>query len=759
MPTPAADTAAGFSSARFDAPEVLDDPLEQGHYTRWVAGPGGQRWAESSFQLAGLHCAACSGIIEQALRRLPGVHTVQVSAAAERATVAWDPELTRPSALIRAVRSAGYDAVPDAAAPARALRRQVQRQALWRLFVAGFCATQVMMFATPGYVAGPGELTPQLRQLLNWGGWILTLPVMLFAAAPFFSGAWRTLRVQRIGMDVPVALGIAIMFVASTGATFEPAGIFGAEVYFDSLTMFVAFLLGSRWLELQARHAAAETLERALARLPETAWRVGADGDVTPVSVFRLHVGDQVRVPLGQSFPADGCIELGHTLADESMLSGESAPVPKTDGDAVVAGSINLGAPVLVRVQRVGGDTRLQTIVSMMRSAITQRPSAVRLADRWAGPFLWTVLLLAAAAAAWWSVVEPSRAIWVAVSVLIVTCPCALSLAVPATLVATARGMARRGVLLQRLDAIEVLATARHFFFDKTGTLTEDRMVLRHTQLTSAAATRWSDADQALQAAAGLARWSTHPLARALATHPHAAAPWQQVQEQAGSGLSARDGYGHEWRLGSLDWVEPGVDHDGEARIWLGCDGVALASFDFDEVLRPDAQTSLQALRDDGVHLTLITGDRPARAAALAARVGVQHVIAAATPETKLAALVAMQKQGHRVVMVGDGINDAPVLARADASLAMGQGALVSRCHADAVVTSNRLEDLVRARRSAQRAMAIVRQNFIWAGAYNVLCIPLALAGWLPPWAAGLGMALSSLFVVLNALRAARAVR
>ena len=234
---------------------------------------------------------------------------------------------------------------------------------------------------------------------------------------------------------------------------------------------------------------------------------------------------------------------------------------------------------------------------------------------------------------------------------------------------------------------------------------------------------------------------------------------WQQVQEQACSGLSARDGYGHEWRLGSLDWVEPGADHDGEARIWLGCDGVALASFDFDEVLRPDAQASLQALRDDGVHLTLITGDRPARAAALAARVGVQHVIAAATPETKLAALVALQAQGHRVVMVGDGVNDAPVLARADASLAMGQGALVSRSHADAVVTSNRLEDLVRARRSAQRAMAIVRQNFIWAAAYNLLCIPLALAGWLPPWAAGLGMALSSLFVVLNALRAARAVR
>ena len=757
MPTSAADIAAGLPPAQAGAGAVLDDPLEQGRYTRWLVGPQGERRAESSFQLAGMHCAACSGIIEQALLAQPGVYAAQVSASAERATVAWDPEVTRPSALIAAVRAAGYDAVPDAAAPARAQRRQVRRQALWRLFVAGFCASQVMMFATPGYVAGPGELAPDLRQLLNWGAWLLTLPVMLFAATPFFTGAWRTLRARRMGMDVPVALGIAILFVASTVATFEPAGVFGAEVFFDSLTMFVAFLLGARWLELRARHAAAETLERALARLPETAWRVGADGEVTATSVFRLHVGDRVRVPLGQSFPADGSIEQGRTVADESLLSGESTPVTKAEGDTVVAGSVNLGAPVLVRVQRVGGDTRLEAIVSMMRSALTQRPASARLADRWAGPFLWAVLLLAAGAAAWWSVVEPSRAVWVAVSVLIVTCPCALSLAAPATMVAAARGLGRQGVLLQRLDAIEVLASARHFFFDKTGTLTEDHMVVRKTVLTPAGALRWTRAGQALEVAASLAAWSNHPLARALAAEPHARRPWQHVEETAGSGLSARDPEGRMWRLGSLAWVDEDHAARTDAHIWLGCDGEALASFELDEVLRPDAVLALKALQDDGVRITLVTGDRQERAALLAQRVGVHHVLAAATPEAKLAALVGLQGQGQRVVMVGDGVNDAPVLARADASLAMGQGALVSRSHADAVLTSNRLEDLVHARRSAQRAVAIVRQNFIWAALYNFSCIPLALLGWLPPWAAGLGMALSSLFVVLNALRAGRA--
>jgi|CXWL01.1.fsa_nt_gi Cu2+-exporting ATPase len=739
---------------------VVDDPLEQGRFTRWVTGPGGERLRESSLQLAGMHCAACAGIIEQALLRVEGVCSAHVSAAAERATVCWDPELARPSALIGAVRTAGYDAVPDAAAPARALRRHEHRQALWRLFVAAFCAMQVMMFATPSYVAGAGELAPDLRQLLNWGSWLVSLPVLVFAAGPFFSGAWRALRAHRIGMDVPVALGVAIIFVASTGATFDPGGVFGDDVYFDSLTMFVSFLLGARYLELRARQHAAAALEAALARLPETACRVAPDGGTEIVSVLRLRPGDQVRVPVGQAFPADGALDEGHTRADESLLSGESVAVEKHAGAELVAGSINLGAPVLMTVRHVGGDTRVEAIVSMMRSAATQRPAAARLADRWAGPFLWAVLLLAAAAAAIWSVIDPPRAVWVAVSVLIVTCPCALSLAAPAALVAAARGLARRGVLLQRLDALEGLASAQHFYFDKTGTLTEDKLQLRAVRLTPAGRAGLGSEEAARDKAAGLAAWSSHPLARALVEAGTASAPrggWSAIQEVAGQGLRALEVDGSEWRLGSAAWAgaASAAAADG-AQVWLGCQGEAWAGFEIEEVLRPGTAHALRSLHDEGVHLTLLSGDSPQRAHALAARVGFDEVRAGATPQTKLAAVVAAQAAGHRVVMVGDGINDAPVLARADISLAMGQGALVSRSQADAVITSNRLADLVRARHTAQRALRIVRQNFIWAGAYNAVCIPLAVVGWMPPWAAGLGMALSSLLVVLNSLRAGR---
>jgi len=406
---------------------VLDDPVEQRRFTRYSSGAAGERIADSSLRISGMHCAACAGLIEQAVARVDGVIEASVSAAGERARIRWLPQRTRVVDIVRAIRAAGYDATPDAAVEAREARKLEHRQAVWRLFVAAFCAMQVMMMATPSYVAHGSELAPDLRQLLNWGSWLLTLPVMAFAAGPFFSGAWRSLRARRIGMDVPVALGVLVTFVASSGATFDPAGIFGQEVYFDSLTMFVSFLLAGRLLETRARHRVAQVLESALAGMPETALRQRDDGQVETISVQRLVSGDRVRVPVGQAFPADGTLLQGDTRADESLLTGESVPVAKPCGAAVVAGSLNLGAPVLLRVDRVGADTRLESIVALMRDAMSQRPALARAADRWAGPFLWAVLLLAAGAAAVWTVVDPSRAVWVAVSVLIVTCPCALS--------------------------------------------------------------------------------------------------------------------------------------------------------------------------------------------------------------------------------------------------------------------------------------------------------------------------------------------
>jgi P-type Cu2+ transporter len=706
--------------------------------------------SESSLRIEGIHCAACSGVIEEALRRVPGVIDAQVSAAARCVRVRWDAALTQASALVAAIEGAGYRAVPDNAAEARAARRAEGRRALWRLFVAAFCAMQVMMLATPAYVSAPGELPADQKQLLDWGSWLLTLPVLWFSAAPFFGGAWRALRQRRIGMDVPVALGIAVAFVASSGAALDPGGLFGHEVYFDSLTMFVAFLLGGRWLEMRMRHGAEAQLEDATERLPQSVLRLAPDGSVERVPAGQLQPGDRVRVPSGEVFAADGVVDEGATAADEALLSGESHPVAKAPGAAVVAGSMNLVAPVVMTVERCGADTRYEAIVALMRAARGQRPALLASADRWAAPFLAGVLLLAAGAAAAWSFVDPSRALWVAVSVLIVTCPCALSLAAPSALLAAAGAMGRRGVLLRRLDAIESLARFTTLFVDKTGTLTEGR--LRCVGMRALELGDWG------AVAASLAAWSSHPVAAALQqAYAPAATAWQRVREQPGRGLEAVDDSGRHWRLGSARWAAPaGLQPAGGTEAWLACDGRPLARFAFDEQLRGGTREALHALQADGVRVALLSGDEPERARRIGRALGLAHAEGGLAPEAKLRALQAAQATGERVAMVGDGINDAPVLAQADVSLAMGEGASIARAQADGVLVANRLQDLAWARGRAQAALKVVRQNLAWAAAYNAACVPLALAGYLPPWAAGLGMAASSLFVVINSLRLGR---
>jgi len=737
---------------------VVDDPQLQQGFTTWETAADGHRLGRSQLRLAGLTCAGCAVSVERALRAEPGVLEASASYGTQRASILWDPDRARLSGLLAAVRRAGYDAAPDVAAPARAMRQAEAKKALWRLFVAVFCMMQVMMYQAPLYFADPGTLSADLRLLLLWAAWLLSIPVVLFSAAPMFREAWEGLRQRRIGMDVPVSIGIALMFVVSSGATFAPGGVFGAEPYFDSLTMFVAFLLGGRYLALKMRNRVAGSLEGALSRLPSAVRIVGDDGMTTLVPLHRLQRGDRVRVLAGEAFPADGPLLEGDTEVDEALLTGESRPVARICGDEAIAGSINLRAPVLQRAERIGADTRYEGIVRLMRTAMTDRPPVLRAADRVAGPFLWGVLILAALAALAWSFIDPSRAVWVAVSVLIVTCPCALSLAAPSALLAAAGALVRRGVLVQRFDALESLAAVDTVCFDKTGTLTEARPEIVTAELQPAAPGLGLDEAQVRAIAATLASLSTHPLARAIAeSAPRPATlSFRHVREYPGLGVAGFTGDGAEYRLGSASWATHGAvaspSVDGP-ETWLAGPGGGLARFGFAEVLRDDAQAAVDALRDGGLEIRLLSGDAAARVADVARRLGVAQARGDATPADKLAAIAALQAAGHRVAMVGDGLNDAPVMARADASFAIGDGPAQTRSHADFILLSGALADVAEARLIARRAMRIVRQNLAWAVAYNATCVPLALLGWFPPWAAGLGMATSSLFVVVNALR------
>ncbi|HEY1395591.1 cation-translocating P-type ATPase [Roseateles sp.] len=743
LPAPAATVSAGALGA--DARRA-NRPVPDGALTR------------ARFRLSGLHCATCAGLVESLLHAQRGVKSAEVHPSTQTLVLDWWPERVTLDELRQVLAPAGYDFVPDLAGPARDLRRREHRQALWRLFVAGFLMMQVMMLAWPSYVAAPGELPPDQAALLRWGQWVLTLPVMLLAAGPFFRAALSQLRGRRLGMDVPVALGLAVAFVAGSGATLDPDGPFGHEVYFDSITMFVTFLLGARYLELRSRHRAAAAIEQAAEALPGEVERLRTDGAVERVAIEALAIGDRVRVAAGQRMPADAIVESGTGAADESLLTGESRPVAKLPGDAVLAGSLNLSGVLTVCVRQVGEQTRLAGIRQLMAQAFQDRPTTLRTADRVAGWFLAAVLVLAVAAALVWQFVDPSRAVAVAVSVLIVTCPCALSLAAPAAWVAAAGALARRGLLLSRLDAIESLADVDRIVMDKTGTLTDPAPRLRSARADV------PDAESRV-AASMLAAGSLHPLSKALAAAlpapPDAKEAWA-IEEFSGRGLEGLDARGRHWRLGSWPWAaDPGsstaaTPDFSDAQIVLTCEGIVRAAWHVDERLREGAPTAIAEWQTMGMAVELLSGDAPERVAVVAGQAGIAHWRGGARPEDKLQHVTALQSRGHRVLMIGDGINDAPVLARAQVSIAMGQGADLAKARADAVLTSDRLDAITGALRLARRTRRVVRQNLAWSALYNAVCVPMALVGWLPPWAAGLGMATSSLLVVANAARLGR---
>ena len=755
---------------------ALDDPLEWPAFSQQVQGSE-SLW-ESQLVVQGMHCTACAMTVEQLLRELPGVRSARVNAASQRASVVWDSTRVLPAQWIGHVHRQGYALLPANDAFARDTRRKERRAALWRWLVAGLCMMQVMMYAYPAYTAAPGDLSGEMEQLLRWACWVLSLPVLLFSCGPFFSSAWRDLLARRIGMDLPVALGIAVTFAVSSAATFEPSGPFGREVYFDSLTMFVFFLLSGRWLELRLRDRTAGALDAVFNRLPDSVERLRPDGSAERIAARRVRVGDVLRVYAGETFPADSVVLEGSSAVDEAMLSGESHPLARGPGDRVLAGSHNLAGTLRVRVDQVGPATRFAAIVALMQSAATEQPPMARLADRVAKPFLIGVLLAATLAALWWWPRDPAHALMLAVAVLVVTCPCALSLATPAAMLAAAGRLAMGGVLVRRLQALETLARVDTVVFDKTGTLSTDAQQLVSTQCRPDLSP-----SEALAMAAALASHSRHPAARALCDGAPAKAGgvsallWhaQEVHELAGQGLSGRvfcvgtggDGQAlgpqaagapRTMRLGSASFCAVADAAGDRSSVVLADDQGWVASFQLREVLRPDALRCVHDLADLGLAVHILSGDAPGPVALAAAQLGIapERAHARCSPQDKLAQLRQLQGQGATVAMVGDGMNDAPVLAGAHVAFAFGHASSLAQSQADLVVLGSQLGAITDTLVLARKTMRVVRQNLLWALFYNAACVPLALAGYLPAWLAGLGMATSSLLVVANAARLAR---
>ncbi|MDD2987711.1 MAG: heavy metal translocating P-type ATPase [Zoogloea sp.] len=749
--------------AREAMPEELKELglFDHPDFQKGFVKPIGEHDREADLILEGITCAACIWLNEQHVAQQPGVIAVDINYATRRARVRWDERKIKLSDILGAIQAIGYRAYPYDAARSEQISQRERRSALWRLFVAGFGMMQVMMYAFPVYVADPGDMTADIELLMRWASLILTAPVVLYSAAPFFSHALRDVRLRRLGMDVPVALGVGAAFVASCWATFTGKG----EVYFDSVTMFVFFLLCGRYVEMLARQKAVRGVEELGKVIPAFAERLAAypslEGERVPVS--QLSPGEVIRVKPGETMPVDGVVIEGHSEANEALLTGESRPVAKAPGADVTGGSVNIGSPLVVKVSRTGENTRLAAIRHLMERASAEKPRVVQQADRVAAYFILALLVLSVVTAAWWWWADPDRALWVFVSVLVVSCPCALSLATPVALTVATDSLARMGVLVTRGHAIEALARASHFVFDKTGTLTYGEMRVEQVRLLGNA-----DEMGVLALAAALEQGSEHAIAVALRLRAGAEAlpVIGGLAATTGQGVSGSlDGVAY--RIGRPTFVAdlvgspvPDVllkdERSGRTVIALGSAHGWLAGFALSDGLRDDCPAAFDSLRGKGIALSIFSGDTPSTVEELGRRLGVAQAIGAMTPEDKHRGLLALQKGDAVIAMVGDGVNDAPVLAQAQVSVAMGGGTDLARNQADIVLLSGHLASLAEGVTLSRRALTIIRQNLWWSFAYNFSAVPLAMFGLVTPWMAGIGMSASSLFVVLNALRLQR---
>ncbi|HEY5701003.1 MAG TPA: cation-translocating P-type ATPase [Gammaproteobacteria bacterium] len=719
---------------------------------------------EAYFLIDDIRCGNCALTVERALQNLSGIIEAEVNFATHRARAVWDPGKLRLIDVLNAVRNSGYAARPFDSAKTESGIRFERRDRLRRLGIAALFGMQVMTISIALYAGEYYGMEATIEQMLRWLALVLSLPVIGYAAIPFLSAAIDGLRHARLNMDVPVSLGLLVAFLGSVHATVRAQG----DVYFDSVSMFVFLLLLARYFEFSIRARHARDAESAITEPPATAVRIGTEGGVrteTLVVASALVVGDKVFVACGEIIPADGVIIKGTTTVDESLLTGESLPIAKAAGDAVIAGSVNFDNPVEMRVVCATDDSTLAHTLRLMERARQLKPKTLALADKVAAHFVGAVLMLAAVVAAFWWYTAPDQWLSVTISVLVVTCPCALSLATPAAFTAAIGNLARRGLILTRSDALERLTKINRFVFDKTGTLTIGRLTVRSICL-------YADLDEAhvLRIAASLEHGVNHPIGHAFTRRGNLpACPAVDLQVTPGRGVQGRVD-GRLYAMGSADFIRdrlPAGDRvrsiessaPADALVLLADENDVLASFTLEDVVREDASALVAHLRGFQVNISILSGDRSQNVEQVSAALDIPDARSALRPEEKLAAIREMQQRGEVVAVAGDGINDAPVLAGADVSIAMGNGPRAAQASADVILLSDRLEDIAAGVAIARRTRRIVIQNLSWALAYNVLALPAAVAGMVPPWLAAIGMSLSSLVVVANSLRAGQSPR
>lgn len=706
--------------------------------------------AETTLILEGISCAACGWLIEKHLRRLPAVAEAGLNLSNHRLHVRWADGQLPLSGLLAELRKIGYAAHPYQPDKAAEQLAEENRRSLRQLGVAGMLWFQAMMATMATWPEFNIDLSAEMHEILRWVAMFLTTPIVFYSCQPFFRGALRDLRTRHLTMDVSVSLAIGGAYLAGIWTAITGKG----DLYFDAVGMFALFLLAGRYLERRARERTAAATAQLVNLLPASCLRLDEAGNSQRILLSELRIGDRVLVPPGAVLPADGLILAGQSSVDESLLTGEYLPQPRQTGDSVTGGTLNVEGPLTLQVQALGDDSRLSAIVRLLERAQADKPRLAQLADSAAQWFLLVLLALATVVGLFWWQHDASRAFWVVLSMLVATCPCALSLATPTALTAATGSLHKLGLLLTRGHVLEGLKRIDTVIFDKTGTLTEGRLTLRAVQPLGELG-----GERCLALAAALENRSEHPIARAFGRAPQ---PAEAVESHPGLGLEGVVD-GQRLRIGQAAFVcalsgEPAPAMPNEHGQWLllGDARGPLAWLVLDDRLRDDAPALLQACRERGWRTLLLSGDSSPMVQSVAAELGIDEVHGGLRPDDKLAILRQLHGEGRHVLMLGDGVNDVPVLAAADISVAMGSATDLAKTSADAVLLSNRLDSLVQAFVLARRTRRVIVENLVWAGLYNGLMLPFAALGWITPAWAAIGMSVSSLTVVLNALRLTR---
>ncbi len=736
----------GSSPATELVPDFLDglnnwdDPALQESFVHQL--PEGSR--EITLLISGITCAACVWLLEKHLNDQPGVLRCHVNMGSSLAVVSWNPDQISLSGIIKAIAHVGYKAEPYTPVQQEENIKRENKQALTRIGVAGLGAMQVMTYAVSLYMGAFEGIDPAHERFLRWVSALVATPVLFYSGIPFLQGALRSLRNRHLSMDVPVAIALCFAYFSSVWATLTD----GPEVYFDSVCMFVFFLLVGRYLEMRARHRSQNTGIRLSHSQIQTALKLDAEDRPQLVPADKLIPGDRVLVKAGEIIPGDGLIIEGDSSVNESMLTGEHLPISKQTGDPVTGGTLNVEQPLTIEITTLPKESTLSTLKRLLQRAEADKPATFLLADKIASHFVLAVLITSAAVYSYWWFHSPQDAFWIMLSVLVVTCPCALSLATPTAITAATARLSRMGFLATRSHTIEALRKVTDVVFDKTGTLT-----LGQFQLVDTIVGPGQSKDHVLGLAAALESVSEHPIAQAFHSYPKTGGvtnlrivPNQGVQ---GDG---------NLRIGKPEFAAPAgqaptpPDNTGQW-VLLADEQQVLAWFRIEDQLRADAANLVQQLQQVGKRCHVLSGDSSGHAEQVAAQLGIQSVNSNASPDDKLAYIRSLQQSGACVLMVGDGLNDAPVLAGADVSIAVAGSSDLAKVAADGILLSQSLQPLHGILTLIEKTYRIIRENLAWAVLYNITALPLAAAGFIPPWASALGMSASSLLVVLNALR------